>query len=62
MWTNVKDKLPRNGSEKLVTVRLNGKRWVTVCAFHGGKQPNWLLGTVIAWAPLPAAYRGDKRV
>lgn len=60
MWTNVKDKLPRNGSEKLVTVRQNGKRWVTVLAFVKGQQPNWLLGTVIAWAPLPRAYKEVK--
>ncbi len=59
MWVNVKDKLPRNGSEKLVTVRdMYGKRYVTVCAFFKGQQPGWLLGTVIAWAPLPPAWRG----
>lgn len=61
MWISVKTKLPRNGAEKLVTVRdMYGKQHVTVCAFHKGKQPGWLLGTVIAWANLPRAYRGRK--
>jgi hypothetical protein len=59
MWTNVNVKLPKDGAEKLVTVQdMYGHRHVTVCAFAKGKQPGWLTGTVIAWAPLPRAWRG----
>jgi len=61
MWISVDKRLPRNGVEKLVTVRdMYGKQRVTVASFFKGRWSHWLSGTVIAWANLPRAYRGKR--
>lgn len=56
-WTPTKKRCPRDTRWKLVSVLdMYGGRHVTVAQHSNGR---WTLGmTVIAWAPLPRAYRG----
>ncbi len=73
MWTNVNVKLPRFWRPVLVTMQWHdGSRRVTVAhrTDDGTSIINWREGTdmqtgaflyyVLAWAPLPRAWRGGK--
>lgn len=57
-WISVKDRLPREGENVLVTEEFDGARKVVGGMYYSG-SPYW-RNHVIAWMPKPEPYTGDQ--
>lgn len=58
-WISCDERLPDKNGDYLVTFKMLSFRLVEACTFTDGQWDKFGYEKVLAWQPLPEAYRGE---